>query len=207
FGITLVAGRKRVPRPATGKTAFLMGRDMEFKRCSGWLVGEAGGVENARTPERFLPRGAPRAQPAHPEPHGAPFASRARRSGWAESSLGMPPVRVAAAKTPRYTRRTQPGIRRDDRQGDKKSTGGTRTMMKRRTFLATAAAASAAAGLSALPARAQGKYPSRPIQLVVPWGAGGGTDQTARIVGTLLEKNLGQPVNVVNRIGGSGVVG
>jgi tripartite-type tricarboxylate transporter receptor subunit TctC len=80
-------------------------------------------------------------------------------------------------------------------------------MMKRRTFLATAAAASAAAGLNALPARAQGKYPSRPIQLVVPWGAGGGTDQTARIVGTLLEKNLGQPVNVVNRIGGSGVVG
>jgi len=80
-------------------------------------------------------------------------------------------------------------------------------MMKRRTFLATAAAASAAAGLGTLPARAQGKYPSRPIQLVVPWGAGGGTDQTARIIGTLLEKDLGQPVNVVNRTGGNGVVG
>ena len=50
-------------------------------------------------------------------------------------------------------------------------------------------------------------YPSRPITLIVPWGAGGGTDATARIVGTLLEKELGQPVNVVNRTGGNGVVG
>ena len=41
----------------------------------------------------------------------------------------------------------------------------------------------------------------------MPWGAGGGTDATARIIGTLLEKELGQPVNVVNRTGGSGVVG
>ena len=43
--------------------------------------------------------------------------------------------------------------------------------------------------------------------LIVPWGAGGGTDATARIIGTLLEKEFGQPVNVVNRTGGSGVVG
>src|SRR3712207_3296901 len=58
----------------------------------------------------------------------------------------------------------------------------------------------------AAPALAQ-NYPSRPITLIVPWGAGGGTDATARIIGTLLEKELGQPVNVVNRTGGSGVVG
>jgi tripartite-type tricarboxylate transporter receptor subunit TctC len=50
-------------------------------------------------------------------------------------------------------------------------------------------------------------FPSRPITLIVPWGAGGGTDATARIIGSLLEKELGQPVNVVNRTGGSGVVG
>jgi tripartite-type tricarboxylate transporter receptor subunit TctC len=54
---------------------------------------------------------------------------------------------------------------------------------------------------------AQAAYPERPITLIVPWGAGGGTDATARIIGTLLEKELGQPVNVVNRTGGSGVVG
>jgi tripartite-type tricarboxylate transporter receptor subunit TctC len=43
--------------------------------------------------------------------------------------------------------------------------------------------------------------------VVVPWGAGGGTDAVARVLATLLEKDLGQPVNVVNRTGGSGVVG
>ena len=70
--------------------------------------------------------------------------------------------------------------------------------------------ASAIAGLTAFafaaPALAQA-YPSRPITLIVPWGAGGGTDATARIIGSLLEKELGQPVNVVNRTGGNGVVG
>jgi tripartite-type tricarboxylate transporter receptor subunit TctC len=60
--------------------------------------------------------------------------------------------------------------------------------------------------LSALPSFAQ-NYPARPITLIVPWGAGGGTDATARIIGSLLEKDLGQPVTVVNRTGGSGVVG
>ena len=40
----------------------------------------------------------------------------------------------------------------------------------------------------------------------MPWGAGGGTDAT-RILGSLMEKELGQPVTVVNRTGGSGVVG
>jgi tripartite-type tricarboxylate transporter receptor subunit TctC len=64
------------------------------------------------------------------------------------------------------------------------------------------------AGLAlARPALSQARYPARPIQLIVPWGAGGGTDATARIVGQLLERDLGQPVNVVNRTGGSGVVG
>jgi tripartite-type tricarboxylate transporter receptor subunit TctC len=60
--------------------------------------------------------------------------------------------------------------------------------------------------VSVLPAAAQ-NYPVRPITLIVPWGAGGGTDATARIIGSLLEKELGQPVTVVNRTGGSGVVG
>ena len=50
-------------------------------------------------------------------------------------------------------------------------------------------------------------YPERPITLIVPWGAGGGTDATARIIAALMEKDLKQPVSVVNRTGGSGVVG
>src|SRR5947208_9655315 len=56
-------------------------------------------------------------------------------------------------------------------------------------------------------AGAHAQYPQRPVQLIVPWGAGGGTDATARIIATLLEKELKQPFNVVNRTGGSGVVG
>lgn len=76
----------------------------------------------------------------------------------------------------------------------------------RRTILKGAAAAGAA-GLIASPAIAQAKWPNRPVTLVCPWGAGGGTDATARIIAALLEKNLGQPFNVVNRTGGSGVVG
>ena len=50
-------------------------------------------------------------------------------------------------------------------------------------------------------------YPDRPITLIVPWGAGGGTDAVARMIASLMEKDLGQPVSVVNRTGGSGVVG
>ena len=68
-----------------------------------------------------------------------------------------------------------------------------------RTLVALAAALFVSAAVAA--------YPERPITLIVPWGAGGGTDATARIIGTLMEKELGQPVNVVNRVGGSGVVG
>jgi tripartite-type tricarboxylate transporter receptor subunit TctC len=78
----------------------------------------------------------------------------------------------------------------------------------RRSFAIHVAAALGGLAIFAAagPAAAQG-YPARPITLIVPWGAGGGTDATARIVGSLLEKELGQPVTVVNRTGGSGVVG
>ena len=77
--------------------------------------------------------------------------------------------------------------------------------MIRRTLIRALAALSASMALAS-PALAD-NYPSRPITLVVPWGAGGGTDATARIIGALLEKEMGQPVNVVNRTGGNGVVG
>ncbi len=59
-----------------------------------------------------------------------------------------------------------------------------------------------------LPQMAQAQdYPSRPIELIVPWSAGGGTDATGRMVAELLSQALGQPINVVNRTGGGGVVG
>ena len=71
----------------------------------------------------------------------------------------------------------------------------------------SASVVGAALALSMVSAPAMAAYPERPITLIVPWGAGGGTDATGRMIGSLLEKELGQPVNVVNRTGGSGVVG
>lgn len=76
------------------------------------------------------------------------------------------------------------------------------TPLKRRHLAGLAAGFTLAAA-----GTAHAAWPERPITLIVPWGAGGGTDATARIIGSLLEKELKQPVNVVNRTGGSGVVG
>ncbi|HSR11652.1 MAG TPA: tripartite tricarboxylate transporter substrate binding protein [Thermodesulfobacteriota bacterium] len=53
----------------------------------------------------------------------------------------------------------------------------------------------------------QAKFPSRPMTIINPWAAGGGTDAVARMLAALMEKDMGQPVNVVNRTGGSGAVG
>jgi tripartite-type tricarboxylate transporter receptor subunit TctC len=75
--------------------------------------------------------------------------------------------------------------------------------MLRRTALRLAAAVVAVA----LAPVALAQYPNRPVTLIVPWGAGGGTDATARILASIMEKELKQPINVVNRTGGSGVVG
>src|SRR5690349_22771690 len=54
---------------------------------------------------------------------------------------------------------------------------------------------------------AKADFPERPITLIVPWAAGGGTDAVARQMALMLEREFKQPVNVVNRTGGSGVVG
>src|SRR5438045_9685141 len=61
--------------------------------------------------------------------------------------------------------------------------------------------------LIALPALSQGRYPDRPIRLVVPAGAGGPTDVVARILQPHLSQILGQPVVVENKAGASGNIG
>jgi tripartite-type tricarboxylate transporter receptor subunit TctC len=78
-------------------------------------------------------------------------------------------------------------------------------MLIRSIFKLAGVAAVALSALGGAPAQAE--YPERPITLIVPWGAGGGTDATARILASMMEQRLGVPVNVVNRTGGSGVVG
>ena len=67
------------------------------------------------------------------------------------------------------------------------------------------AAAATAALIFSAPAQAQ--YPERNITLIVPYGAGGGTDITARMLARDLDAALGKPVTVENRAGGGGWVG
>ena len=73
--------------------------------------------------------------------------------------------------------------------------------VNRRQVVGTLAAALAA------PAFAQSGYPNRPIELVVPAGAGGGTDALARAFADAARKHLPQPVTVLNRPGASGMIG
>jgi tripartite-type tricarboxylate transporter receptor subunit TctC len=54
---------------------------------------------------------------------------------------------------------------------------------------------------------AEEKYPSRPIEFIVPWGPGGGADQLARKVSKLSEPIVGQAMPVVNVPGGTGATG
>ena len=49
--------------------------------------------------------------------------------------------------------------------------------------------------------------PSKPIKLIVPWGAGGSTDRSARVTVGIVEEHLGQKIVVVNQPGASGTVG
>jgi tripartite-type tricarboxylate transporter receptor subunit TctC len=60
--------------------------------------------------------------------------------------------------------------------------------------------------LLAAPARAD-SYPSRPIRLIVPYAASGGTDLLCRALAEALRTQLPQPVVVENRAGGAGVIG
>jgi tripartite-type tricarboxylate transporter receptor subunit TctC len=55
------------------------------------------------------------------------------------------------------------------------------------------------------PARAD--YPERPVELIVPWGPGGGADQLARLISKLAEPMLGQSIPVVNVPGATGGTG
>jgi tripartite-type tricarboxylate transporter receptor subunit TctC len=68
-------------------------------------------------------------------------------------------------------------------------------MIARRTVLATLALAAFVTSASAQP------YPSRPIHLIVPYPAGGGTDFFARLVGQKMSELIGQPIVVENKPG------
>ena len=77
------------------------------------------------------------------------------------------------------------------------------SLSRRRIVQATGAALATAA----LPALAQSGWPSRPIRIVVPYTAGGFTDQMARLLTVGLQKQFGQPVVIDNKPGANSIIG
>ena len=78
--------------------------------------------------------------------------------------------------------------------------------MKKRYFLMNLSLTALALAIAA-PAMAQQWKPTRPINLIVPWAAGGSTDQVTRVTAVELEKALGQTVVIINQPGASGSIG
>lgn len=75
-------------------------------------------------------------------------------------------------------------------------------MNRRHLILGSMALAS---GLLAMPAHAA--FPVKPVTVICPWTAGGGTDALLRALSKEAEKFLGQTINVVNQTGGGGAIG
>jgi len=78
--------------------------------------------------------------------------------------------------------------------------------MQKRQFIRTVIAA--AVGTLAFAGSAQAQWkPTKPITIIVPWAAGGSTDQVTRVTASEMEKTLGQKVVIVNQPGASGSIG
>ena len=77
--------------------------------------------------------------------------------------------------------------------------------LPRRNFLHLAAGAAALPAVSRI-ARAQAS-PTRPVRVIVPFAAGGGSDILARLIGQWLSERLGRPFIIENRPGGGGNIG
>lgn len=75
--------------------------------------------------------------------------------------------------------------------------------MKRRNLILGSVAL--ASSMLAMPAFAA--FPEKPITMICPWTAGGGTDTLLRALSKEAEKHLGQTINVVNQTGGGGAIG
>lgn len=79
--------------------------------------------------------------------------------------------------------------------------------LSRRALLAAGATASATIAMKSTCARAQSDFPNRPIQLIVPFPAGGPADVTARILAEDMARRLGQGIVIENKAGAGGNIG
>jgi tripartite-type tricarboxylate transporter receptor subunit TctC len=77
----------------------------------------------------------------------------------------------------------------------------------RRSVLGLAAAGLVGATVGGARAQSTNWKPARPISLIVPWAAGGATDQVTRQAALELEKPLGQTIVIINQPGASGAIG
>ena len=107
---------------------------------------------------------------------------------------------LRSAVTPSPQHRSRPRV--NDRPYPKTRPSG---QHPRRRFLSLAAGAAALPAISRI-ARAQA-YPSRPITMIVPSTAGGGTDVTGRIIAERMREKLGQPIIIENIGGADGSIG
>lgn len=82
-----------------------------------------------------------------------------------------------------------------------------RAVLATRRHLCTILGSTFAAALAPLPAAAADNYPSRPVQLIVPYAAGGSGDLLARLLANALSKKWGQQVVVENKPGAGGLIG
>lgn len=73
--------------------------------------------------------------------------------------------------------------------------------------VASAVALAALALATTVSAVAAAEFPAKPVELVIPFAQGGGTDQVGRIFATYAEPHLGTEIVVSNRTGGSGAIG
>lgn len=78
--------------------------------------------------------------------------------------------------------------------------------MNKRAFVRIALAAAAGCVPLATSAQTSPAFPTRPLQLIVPFGAGGSTDVVARALAKVAEAELGQPVVVMNKAGAGGSI-
>lgn len=81
------------------------------------------------------------------------------------------------------------------------------TLASRRQFIHSLTALAATPVLPAMAQAPAGAWPQRPIELIVPFAAGGGTDVLARALAEVARKHLPQDLIVLNRAGASGAVG
>ena len=78
--------------------------------------------------------------------------------------------------------------------------------LTRRKLLATTGSGIAAASVPGSGARAADPWPTKPIRVIMPFGAGGSMDVLSRLLAPIVSESLGQPVVVENRPGATGTV-